>query len=310
MGSRTPDHQIHGRGPEPGDTVVHPSSGLSLAVGGAEADQPDDAEHPRTWLAAYALGALDGDEREMVFLHVQRCDQCRAEVEAFASAAAHLAWAHEPVAVPLRVRAALLHEVDDLARRGEGPMSLGAAADTHTHHSLRTWPRLPRIAAWSLAPVAAALVVVMVVVMVGIINRQQDALQQAEEQQSETNRITLAASGSPAADTTFHPSAGAGDARARALMDRERNVVLILATNLPQPVEGEVYIAWLQISGTDEFARAAVLTIDEQGRAQAFANPPDDLARYSEMSITLEPSASSTYPTGPMLLTAALAEPE
>ncbi len=308
MGSKTSDHHLHGHGGAGG----HPSSGLSLAVGGAEADQPDDAEHPRTWLAAYALGALDGDEREMVFLHVQRCDSCRAEVEQFASAAAQLAWAPEPVAVPLRVRAALLHQVDDLARRGEGPLNLGSAVDAHTRYSLggfRTWPRLPRIAVWSLGPVVAALVIVMVVVMVGIINRQQDALQQAKEQQSETNRI-LTASGTPAADTTFLASAGAGDARARALMDRDRNLVLIVATNLTQPADGEVYIAWLQISGTEEFARAAVLTIDELGRAQAFATPPDDLSRYSEMSITLEPSANSMYPTGPMLLTATLADPE
>ena len=43
---------------------MHPSSGLSLAVGGAEAEQPDDAEHPRTWLAAYALGGANAGSEE------------------------------------------------------------------------------------------------------------------------------------------------------------------------------------------------------------------------------------------------------
>ena len=42
-------------------------------------------------VAAYALNALDDDERHEFELHLQGCDECRAQLPAFADAAAALA---------------------------------------------------------------------------------------------------------------------------------------------------------------------------------------------------------------------------
>ena len=48
-------------------------------------------------LAAYALDAVDGDEAEVIELHLRECPRCRAEVAANRETAAFLAMGHQPV---------------------------------------------------------------------------------------------------------------------------------------------------------------------------------------------------------------------
>lgn len=309
VSSRTPDTPFH----PPQEDAEEPLPALPSAEGRADGHEHTPDQHPREMLAAYALNALDGDERDLVFRHVQRCAVCRAEVDAYGSVVEQLAYAAEPMPVPVRARGDLLLRIDELARRGEGPLVLGDPPAPRRGRArgpaLHDWPRVPRIAAWSIGPVAAAVVIVMVVVMVGIINRQQDALQAIEDEQGATREMLVAQS-SPESDTTFHTTSDANGATARVLTDRAKNRVMIVAINLPQPQGEQVYVAWLQISGTPEFARVAELTVDDLGRAQTLVQPADNLANYSEISVTLEPSADTTYPTGRLMMTKPLVDPE
>ena len=63
--------------------------------------------HPLDDLAAYALGALDADERRAIDAHLATCASCRAEVRSFAETAWLIA---EPQSrqVPPRLRAAIV----------------------------------------------------------------------------------------------------------------------------------------------------------------------------------------------------------
>jgi len=58
--------------------------------------------------AAYALDALDPQEREEFELHLSTCPACREDVAAFTETAAALAYAAPPVNPPARLRAEIL----------------------------------------------------------------------------------------------------------------------------------------------------------------------------------------------------------
>jgi anti-sigma-K factor RskA len=87
--------------------------------------------------AAYALHALDEDEREAYEAHLGRCEQCRAELAQLGETAAALAWGVESPAPPpaLRdriIRAAALERENVVpllpARRAWVPRATAAAA--------------------------------------------------------------------------------------------------------------------------------------------------------------------------------------
>ncbi len=54
--------------------------------------------------AAYALDALDADERREYENHLRRCERCRGDLRSLQEAAAMLAFATEPVAPPASLR--------------------------------------------------------------------------------------------------------------------------------------------------------------------------------------------------------------
>lgn len=58
--------------------------------------------------AAYALDALDAEERATYEAHLAQCEHCRTELAGFGEAAAALALAAPPAAPPPRLRAAIL----------------------------------------------------------------------------------------------------------------------------------------------------------------------------------------------------------
>ncbi len=75
-----------------------------------------DAETLHELTAAYALDALDPDERQAFEAHLAGCERCRDEVAELAAAAASLAYAAAPAAPPPLLRARILD-----AARAERP---------------------------------------------------------------------------------------------------------------------------------------------------------------------------------------------
>jgi anti-sigma-K factor RskA len=65
-------------------------------------------EGPHDLVAAYALGALDDDEREAFDAHLEDCERCREEAVALAETASALAYAPEGPAPPQALRGRLL----------------------------------------------------------------------------------------------------------------------------------------------------------------------------------------------------------
>src|SRR5579871_1305450 len=76
--------------------------------------EDDDRAHDLT--AAYALDALDPEEREAFEAHLAQCERCRDEVAELSSAASSRAFGLEPVEPPPALRGRILD-----AARAERP---------------------------------------------------------------------------------------------------------------------------------------------------------------------------------------------
>ncbi|HLL81851.1 MAG TPA: zf-HC2 domain-containing protein, partial [Longimicrobium sp.] len=95
-----------------------------------------DTEHENVQaaLAAEALDALDGEEREALLAHLTGCAECRAELEALRAAASLLAHTAPHVALDparsARIRARLLARAAADVRGGEAAAPVPAAPET------------------------------------------------------------------------------------------------------------------------------------------------------------------------------------
>lgn len=92
------------------------------------ADDARDAEHP--WAAlvpAYAIGALDIDERETLDGHLDACASCRTELHAYAEVARLLAEAPNAVRAPAALRDRIVAEARAAVRPLDGELA-GMAA--------------------------------------------------------------------------------------------------------------------------------------------------------------------------------------
>ena len=99
--------------------------------------------------AAYALDALDPNEREEFELHLSTCAGCRADVAAFTETAAALAYAAPPADPPPRLRADILRRAAEdrppavvlpfRRRRVEVVLSAGLAAAAAAAIVLGIW---------------------------------------------------------------------------------------------------------------------------------------------------------------------------
>lgn len=105
-----------------------------------------DAETLHDLTAAYALDALDPEERRAFEEHLEGCPRCREEVAGLSGAAAALAHAVDPVAPPPSLRDRILEaaraerpDVVPLRIRWSGPIAAVAAVAACAAIGLGVW---------------------------------------------------------------------------------------------------------------------------------------------------------------------------
>lgn len=267
--------------------------------------------HPVGLLSQYALGALDPDEIELVARHVQSCLSCRAELAAYDEVVSLLPYATQLQQVPIRARAGLLAQLDEIGTSNQQQMIV-LPAIPRTNNRVLPWPRItasPRMIAFAAVPLV--LILAIVGIMANVINDQQQQIATIEsEQAAEQAAVDKVFLGDPGngqpAEATFISSITAPHARAKLIVNYETNSALILARDLPIVEDGTQYVAWLRLVAPDEYARAGILVIAEDGRASLSVEPHDALANYTEVIVTLEADAEAPAPTGPQVMTAAV----
>lgn len=230
---------------------------------------------------AYAIDALDDDERAEFEQHLAQCEECRVEVASLREAGAELAAA-APATPPPALRARVLADIAQV--RPLPPVAPARAEVTDlAAHRRRRRPIL----------LAAAAAAVVAAVGVGAAVTQPWADEPAVEQAGPAPDPDPAQPVLEADDAETHASDLAsvdGPATATVVRSRELGQAVILTHNMPELPSSEVYQVWLRVGGAMEPAglmRSTDSTLLLSG----------DATDAEAVGVTVEPAGGSSRPT-------------
>ncbi|MCP3800602.1 anti-sigma factor [Allokutzneria sp. A3M-2-11 16] len=224
-----------------------------------------------TLTGAYAMNALDADERREFERHMAVCPDCERETRELERTAAHLGMAAATVPPP-GLRAKVLAEVS--RTRQQSPIA----------------PALPRQRRWAVpvvSLVAAASVLVAVVFGIGVLT----ANQELDRERALAEQVTAIVG---AADARTEV-AGNGKVVSSRLLGK---AVLLASDQVPAPRSGKDLQAWaISDSGV---VSLGLMARTHSGRHAPMVFPTTGV---SKIGVTVEPSGGSAQPTTtPVLL--------
>jgi len=248
-------------------------------------------------LALYAVGSLAADEASAIEQHLEKCPDCRRELEALRGDAALLALSAAGPAPPARSREKLLSAVKKEPRRQRMVL----------YHA-RPW--------WAVAPVAASLALAIFGLFLWRENRNLRE-QQAEMQQKQQSLVAELSQ-------TQHDSEQAREMLFMLTSPEVQKVSLTVAKSVPQPVgkamylrskghlvfmasnlsplpKSKMYQLWLMpMSGAP--MPAGTFMPDEKGGAMVMNPPIPPGTQAKAFAVTVEDAPRSEKPTMPMVL--------
>lgn len=239
--------------------------------------------HVEPLLGAYALEALDFEERAAVEGHLADCESCRRALEKFQAVATMLMLAPEPAAPSPRVRARLLSKID--ASRRPRPFSFGR----------ELWPRL------GLAAGLAALLLINLA-LVGQVRalREEQARIGADLQVDQT---ALALASYPTTQVVLLDGEAVGGTL---LFEPERRFAVLHMWGLDPLEARQSYQAWLVREDGSRVSAGLFAADPNSIFTSAVLTSPAPVGQFSSLGVTIEPAGGSAEPTGPRVLGAEL----
>jgi anti-sigma-K factor RskA len=265
--------------------------------------------------AAYALGALDLDERREFEAHLSTCARCQADVSAYRQVTAGIGAAIDPVQPPASLKARVL-------AHATGAVDDNTRARAVTAGPEATPARRAGISAAWLATAASLAIAIGMGMYAWSLRTQVDVLQRMTVEsnaQAQRLRAELAAVRSDSGrlvrtvnvlaspdllrvDLAGTP--GTTSATGRAFWSRSRGL-LFTADRLPALGAGRIYQIWLVLPKQPPI-NAGLLTVDNAGSGTTLGALPStlDVPRSTNVTVavTNEPAAGSPGPTTPILL--------
>ena len=277
------------------------------------------------WLehtAAYALGALDEQDRASFETHLETCDVCTAEVRELREVAGLLATGAAHVAPPPGLRDRILSDARSVRPISMAPAATiptpttmaasGPAPVTHTPSSpsATTAPRgataasrITRVLPW-----VAAIAASVAAIVLGQQYREERTARSVAEQALAVARVTMDSAGAALArrdsliaslvapDVQAVTVTGTGPSpSARYFFDRRASRIVIAATSLPPAASGRTYQVWGIETGRPPVSLGTFNT-DSSGRGLASLTVPAGL-RVAVTAVTDEPAGGSPQPT-------------
>ncbi len=212
--------------------------------------------------------------------HLRDCASCREELATYQRVSDNLLLALPPKVPPPALR-----------RRLEQRLRSKREA-THSR-----WRTLARPLAWAAVITVLLTFNLLSLAKIHTLQRQQAELVEAVH----TSQLALSMLAYPGTENV--PIGGnAAQVSGTLLLDKERNIAVLLLWNLPPLRRDQVYQAWL-IDAQGERISVAIFTPDPQlpfTTVSIFAPAP--LAEFDALGVTVEPRGGSTRPSGPRLL--------
>jgi anti-sigma-K factor RskA len=229
---------------------------------------------------AYALNALDDDERREFEVHLAECPACQQEVREFAATAAELGGSLA-VTPPPSMKAQVMGTIS--ATRQEPPVPRPSSRAADETDTVVPFPRR-RLLDRVLLPAAAVLAVLVVglAVTVGNLNTR------VNELEASTVRV---------ADIVAAPdlrtwSLTQNGTTARVVYSATQGQGLFLAAGLQPPPDGKVYELWL--IGADGATPAGLFTSSGGSVTHPMTG---DVVSATHIGVTVEPAGGSPQPT-------------
>ncbi|MET8576029.1 anti-sigma factor [Streptomyces sp. NPDC005012] len=234
---------------------------------------------PHALTGAYAVHALDTEERAAFERHLAECDACRQEVAEFRATAGRLALA-TTVRVPPAMREQVMRRIRTVRQ-----VPPGAARPERPR---RDRPRVRGTARWALAAAAAA------AVFAGTAVWQYERARDARYEAAQAQRYVEDLAGVLTAPDARSRSAKVAGGAATLVVSAGRDRAVFVASEMPAPPPGKVYQLWF---AEGDGMRSAGLM--EPGRDSQAVLMEGAVGGASGVGVTVEPAGGSEQPTSP-----------
>lgn len=245
---------------------------------------------------AYALNAVDSNDRAQIERHIAVCQACANIVAGYRPVVDHLAYAVPLVEPPADLKYRVL-----------------AAALPHTSPAPSIFSQLSHFVSQLFRAPAFSAIALVLVVALGAWNL---SLQnQLEEQAAMTRKILDDMNRQRSLVTTIayadtqprrmQATEIAPKAIGRLYTAPELNAIALIVYDMPALEPLRTYQVWL-IDSAGERISGGTFTVDERGRGWVYIRSPKPLSQCNEIGITIEPAGGSPQPTTPRVLGASL----
>ncbi len=228
-------------------------------------------------IPAYALGALDEKDAAALASHLNTCASCRDELADYRALSDGLLTLTPPHAPPAALRRQL---------------------QKHLPSARKSAP--PRFAfPFGQLAIGAALILLLALNLFSIFQMKSFQQQQAQlTRQVQVGQSALALLAYPGTQTL--PINGQ-NISGTVLMEKDRNVLVVIVWNLPSLPENQTYQLWLNDSKGDRTSAALFLPEEGQPFTEVSVFSQQSLSSFTGLGVTVEPARGSPRPTGPRL---------
>ena len=239
-----------------------------------------DCNEIQPMLAAYALGALEADERSRIDLHLATCANCRAEAASYAHVVDSLGAAAPQATPPPELRARVLAAATGQTVPG-GVMPSTETAKTSAAAAGSTWRSNRLVILLSAASILLLAGVVVLSILLARTTDERDDAVAAQEQLSSY----FGAGGNVVAMTSLDAANWGSWQGQGKLLSAPGKPPMVVVGGCPPTSNERVYRVWVALNG--DRTGVGEIKVDDSGTGWLVVDAPNELSNYDQLGVTV-----------------------